>query len=158
MMNTEIWKSIKRVEGIEDVTPEVERINEEMPGVGDYKGFHFKYRGVTFESSQIRAPIITVNKIQVSFSFPTQKKQDRAKLYAALNSFNKNNITMKAVLGNVDKDSFDVTFSSEFMCPDNVIVDEMIHPIIKVLRNSGTLLVNLLGGHGITLKDPRKND
>ncbi|QNT38660.1 hypothetical protein ICJ54_13800 [Pseudomonas asiatica] len=145
-MSTELWKSISRIDGVKNVGVEVERVNEEAPGIGDYNGFSFDYRDVTFESSQIRAPRITVNKIQVSFVFPTFKKQDKAKLYAAINSFNKNNITMKAVLGGVARDTFEVTFSAEFMCPDTAIVDEMTHPIIKVLRNSGTLLVNLLGG------------
>ncbi len=157
-MSTELWESVSRIKGVKDVSVEIERVNEEAPGIGDYKGFSFVYRDVTFESSQIRAPHITVNKLQVSFAFPTSKKQDRLALYGALNSFNKNNITMKAVLVNVTKENFGVMFSAEFMCPDSAIVDDMIHPVIKVLRNSGTLLVGLLGGHGISLKGSREND
>ncbi|PIB51584.1 hypothetical protein AOA57_04330 [Pseudomonas sp. 2588-5] len=157
-MSTVIRSSIERLSGIEEVSPEVEENNTSTSGVGDLVSFDFKYGGVTFHCSQIQTPQFTVNKLEALFSFPTSKKQDRLKLLGAINSFNKSRISLKAVLGDVEKDEFQVVFSAEFMCPDDSIVDVMIHPIIRILKGSGNMLVNMVGSHGVSIKGLRKND
>ncbi len=157
-MSTVIRSSIERLLGIEEVSPEIKKINASNPGTGDLVSFDFKYGGVTFHCSQIQSPQFTVNKLEALFSFPTSKKQDRLKLLGAINSFNKSRVALKAVLDDVEKNEFQVVFSSEFMCPDDSIVDDMTHPIIRILKGSGNMLVNIAGGHGISIKGLRKND
>lgn len=157
-MSTVIRNSIERLPGIEEVSPEIEKVNSSNPGVGDLVSFDFKYGSITFHCSQIRSPQFTVNKLEALFSFPTSKKQDRLKLLGAINSFNKSRVALKAVLDGVEKDEFQVVFSTEFMCPDDSIVDGMIHPIIRILKGAGNMLANMVGGHGISIKGLRKND
>jgi len=157
-MSTVIRSSIERLSGIEEVSPEIEESNTSNPGVGDLVSFDFKYGGVTFHCSQIQTPQFTVNKLEALFSFPTSKKQDRLKLLGAINSFNRSRISLKAVLGDVEKDEFQVVFSAEFMCPDDSIVDVMIHPIIRILKGGGNMLVNMVGSHGVSIKGLRKNE
>lgn len=74
-------------------------------------------------------------------------------MHGVVNAFNKSKIAMKACLSEVEKSHFDVNFSVEFICPDQSIVDDMIHPAVNVLRTCGRLLLMSLGSHGISIKD-----
>lgn len=157
-MITKLRQSLKAIAGYEDLTKEGPGIENSALGGANIDVFNFNLEGVTFKCTQIRAPILTVNMIEVSFRFPTLKKQDRNKLLGVVNSYNKTKVAMKAVLEEVEKEYFQISFSVEFMCPDDFIVDEIIHPAVKVLRTSGKLLLASLGGHGIALKDSKKDD
>ena len=154
-MNTKLRKSLERISGYEATLED--QISRSTPEIGDLEVFNFKVQGLIFKCTQIMAPILTVNKIEVSFRFPTQRKQEKSKLYSVINSFNETKVAMKAVLEKVEKDFFQVSFSIEFMCPDGLVVDEMLHPAVKVLRTGGQLLLANLGAHGIAVKDT-KND
>lgn len=156
MMNTTFRESLERLSGYE-VVLEDEQFSKSSPGVGDLEVFNFKLDGLVFKCTQIMSAILTVNKVEASFRFPTRRKQEKIKLYSVVNSFNDKRVAMKAVLGKVEKEYFQVSFSIEFMCPDGIIVDEMVHPAVKVLRTSGRLLLAELGAHGVSLKD-QKND
>ena len=155
-MNTKLRASLENISGYEAVL-EAGQISKSTPGVGDLEVFNFKSQGLIFKCTQIMAPILTVNKIEASFRYPTARKQEKNKIYSVVNSFNETKVAMKAVLEKVEKDFFQVSLSVEFMCPDGLIVDEMVHPAVKVLRTGGQLFLASLGAHGVTVKD-LKND
>lgn len=155
-MNTKLRASLERLSEYEGGIDE-ERISRSNPGIGELEIFNFKAQGLMFKCTQIMSQILTVNKIEASFRFPTQRKQEKNKLYSVVNSFNETRVAMKAVLEKVEKEFFQVSFSVEFMCPDELVVDEIVHPAVKVLRTAGQLLLSNLGAHGIAVKGP-KND
>lgn len=157
-MITKLREAIKSVSGFEGIITEAESIDDIDPNVARVDIFNFKLDGVLFKCTQIIGPLITVNMIDLSFRFPTTKKAERAKLYSLINSFNKTKIGMKSVLEEVDKDYFQVNFSVEFFCPDGNITIGMVHPSVKILRTSSRLMLASMGGHGIPLKDAKKND
>ena len=157
-MNTKLRQSLETMEGYEKVLRDSPPITHKDPDFAEVDVFNFKLNGMIFKCTQISAALLTVNKIEVSFRFPTLKKQDKNNLHVAVNSYNKSKIGMKAVLDKLEKDFFQISFSVEFMCPDSIIVDEIIHPAVKVLRTGGKLFLANLGAHGITIKDTKKND
>lgn len=149
-----------RLDGYQEIEQEHSDEKDELirsSGAG-VDEIEFKLGAAVFHGLQIRTAVLTVNNISVSFRFHTAKKAERPKLYAMINSYNKSRVALKAVLGVVEKDYFEVKFSLEFMCPDDFLNDEIIHPAIKVLRTSGRLLLGSLGGHGIKIKDAKHND
>ncbi|WP_143482437.1 hypothetical protein [Pseudomonas congelans] len=157
-MDTKLRQSLKTfLEGEGSLTEGVQTSIAES-GIGDVDVFNFDHQGVTFKCTQVVAPQLAVNKIEASFRFPTHKKQDRAQLHSVVNTFNRSRVAMKAVLEGLEKSHFDISFSVEFMCPDQNIVNDMIHPAVKVLRNCGRLLLSSLRSHGVSLKEPSKND
>lgn len=155
-MKTKLRASLEKLSEFE-MGLEEDQVRKSNPGIGELEIFNFKSQGLMFKCTQIMSQILTVNKIEASFRFPTQRKQEKSKLYSAVNSFNETKVAMKAVLEKTEKDFFQVSFSVEFMCPDELIVDEIVHPSVKVLRTAGQLLLANLGAHGIAVKGP-KND
>ncbi|MBV7571750.1 hypothetical protein KW846_03460 [Pseudomonas sp. PDM32] len=159
-MSSKFRQSLMRLDGYQEIDQKSSKEKDEVirsSGAG-VEEIDFKLGSAVYHSLQISTDTLTISIINVSFRFPTEKKSERSKLYSMINAYNKSRIALKAVLGDVQKEYFEVKFSVEFICPDVLLNDEIIHPAVKVLSTSGRLLLGSLGGHGITIKDVKQND
>ncbi|MCF6763397.1 MULTISPECIES: hypothetical protein [Pseudomonas] len=150
-MGSNFTNQLKALEGVTNFemsnTPAVEKNNE---GVIAFSGT-LKFRGLVLAFQQILSPSITMNMLNVSFMYPTGKKQQKIKILEALNSFNDARPALKSVLKSSGDKGFSVNFSMEFICSDELIGLSMVESLVKVLSSSGSLLKGTFGRHGITL-------
>ncbi|MBC3925582.1 hypothetical protein H8S66_22100 [Pseudomonas lurida] len=149
-MASNFTDKLKSLEGVTDFECIVSSPVPEDEGVQGYNG-KFKFRDLIMTYQQIVSANLTMNMLNVSFVYPTSKKQQKLKLLETLNSFNESRPAIKASLKNNSDKGFSVNFSMEFICPDEIINLSVVDSVVRVLSSSGSLLKGTFGRHGITL-------
>lgn len=141
-MASNLCSSLSRVEGFEvfDGDEAQQHSIESEAGRGELSAF--RIGNIKFRAHQFKAKSLTISVIVTTFSFPAAKKLEKGKILSIINDFNMSKPGLKANLAKADGKGFAVNFSVDFIVPDELLVDEIVHPAVKLLRGSGRLLLD----------------
>ncbi|MHC5133434.1 hypothetical protein ACYSTU_20085 [Pseudomonas glycinis] len=147
-MNSKFIEMIESLDGVSDFS--LLEAPKSVEDVTTARG-RFSYNELKMGFQQIHSQSITMNILQASFRYNTTKKPQKTKILEALNSFNRTTPGIKGSLKEATDKSFSVVFTMEFICPDELINEQIISPSIKIIFSSGKMLKDTLGRHGISL-------
>lgn len=147
-MNSKFIEMIESLDGVSDFS--LLEAPKSVEDVTTVRG-KFSYNELKMGFQQIHSQSITMNILQASFRYNTTKKPQRTKILEALNSFNRTTPGIKGSLKEATEKSFSAVFTMEFICPDELINEQIISPSIKIIFSSGKMLKDTLGRHGISL-------
>lgn len=156
-MQSNLCSSLSRVEGFEVLDAgQIQQFGVDAES-GRGETSIFKIGDVKFRAHQFKAKSLTISVVITTFSFPAAKRLDKSKILSVINDFNMSKPGLKANLAKADGKGFAVNFSVDFIVPDGLLVDEIVHPAVKLLRGSGRLLLDsfLENGYFENLRTPK---
>lgn len=140
MTTRTIYETLTKVEGVSDF----EERNFSSEDSINYFRFTFAFSSMKFMGKQIISPLFTLNQFNLPFRYTLKKDTTKAAILDAINEYNKIRPIMKLTLLEIKGKKIEVLFSSDFICEDSKINNDMLVPLVNIMAPSPVDFVDFL--------------